>query len=140
MAIESQGTKLFFSTSTARSTGTSALIGEVVDWNGPDGAANPIDITHLQSTFHEFMMGLGDEGNISLSVNFNATDAGQSNLRTARANRYKRKALVKYNTTATNCTEFDAYCLNYNVSGAVDDKVSGSIVLKITGKATYSTA
>lgn len=137
MAYNAQGTKFFWSTSTAYST--AQAVGEVTDFSGPGGQAADVDITTLNSTAKEFFIGLRDEGEITMSLNFNATDAGQAALIADRANRTKRKAAIKFTDTATHVAVFDAYCKGFSISGAVDDKVSAQAVLRISGAVTYST-
>lgn len=120
-------------------------IGEVTDFTGPGGAAAVIDLTGLQSTAKEKLMGLRDEGQLTLNVNFNATDAGQVGLRSDRADR--RKGL--YDMVFTDITPsasvipsncwFQGYCLNYNISGAVDQKVAAAITLEIDGPVVMAT-
>lgn len=138
MAIEAQGTKLFWSTSTAQSTAQE--IGEVTDFTGPGGAAAIIDITHLQSTAKEKLVGLRDEGQLSLSLNFNATQVGQVALRADRATRTKRKVVIKFSDTATNAAVFDGYCQQFSITGSVDNKVAANCVIEIDGAVTYTTA
>jgi len=140
MAIEAQGTKFFWSTSTAASTSASAAIGEVTDFTGPGGQAGVIDITHMQSTAKEKLIGLRDEGQLSMTLNFAATDAGQTALRTDRAARTKKKATIKFSDTSTSIAQFDGYCLAFSISGAVDNKVTANAVIEISGAVTYSTA
>ena len=137
MAISSQGIKFFWSTSTAVSTAQS--IGEVNDFTGPGGAAAVIDITHLQSTAKEKLMGLRDEGQLTLNINYNATDTGQVALKADRASRSKRSAALKFADSATSFISFDAYCLNFSISGAVDQKVAAAVTLEIDGPVTWST-
>jgi hypothetical protein len=138
MAMESQGTKLFWSATTAVSS--AVQVNEVTDFNGPGGAAGIIDISHLQSTAKEKLIGLRDEGQLSFSLNYNATDTGQLSLITDRAARTKKKCLLKFNDSVTHCARFDAYCMQFAITGAVDDKIAANAVLEITGAVTYSTA
>jgi hypothetical protein len=146
MAIESQGTDLFWGTTaagaTSASTSTSVLIGQVAGFNGPSGSANVIDITHLGSTAKEKMMGLRDEGQISLDVMFQPNDVGQIALRTDRANRQLRKVVVKLNDNTSDAARTkiicDAYCTGFSITGRVDDKISGSVTLELAGACTYS--
>jgi len=140
MAIEAQGTKLFWSTATAASTSSSALIGEVTDFTGPGGSAGVIDITNLQSTAKEKLIGLRDEGQLSMTLNFSATDVAQMNLRTDRAARTKKRVTMKFVDTNTCIAVFKGYCLSYSISGAVDNKITANAVVEITGAVTYSTA
>jgi len=147
MAYQSQGVKLFWSTLAYTTNGSTAginatatqLVGEVTDFTGPGGAAAVIDITHLQSTAKEKMIGLRDEGQVSMSLNFNATDTGQVNLIADRASRTKRNALIKFADSDTNAVAFGGYCLQFSISGAVDNKISANAVIEIDGAVSYTT-
>jgi hypothetical protein len=144
MAFEAQGTEFFWSTSTAASTSTAVLIGEVIDFSGPGGQASVIDVTNLLSTAKEKLIGLRDEGQLSMSLNLSMSDAGQVALRADRATRTKRKAVIKFNDNTTDAAKtkaiFDGYVLGFSVSGAVDDAVKANCVIEITGAVTYSSA
>jgi len=109
-------------------------IGEVHDTDGPGGSASVIDVTHLQSTAKEKMIGLMDEGQLSLSVNWVPGNAGQAALQTARSSRALKNIRLTYSDGTIQT--FSAYVLNFSVAGAVDDKVSGSITLEISGVVT----
>lgn len=144
MAFEAQGTEFYWSTSTAASTAAGALVGEVTDFNGPGGQANIIDVTNLGSTAKEKLVGLRDEGQVSMSLNLSFSDAGQIALRADRASRTRRKCVIKFNDSTTDAAKtkaiFDGYVLGFSVSGAVDDKVGANCVIEITGAVTYSSA
>lgn len=143
MAFNAQGTLLYWSTSTAASTAAGSVVAQVLSFNGPTGSANVIDVTHLGSTAKEFVMGLRDEGEISLTCNLAPSDSsGQNAMRANRAGRDLRKAVIVLadSTTPAACTRmiFDAYCLGFAVQGSVDAAVQCNITLKITGGVTYS--
>jgi len=143
MAFESQGTEFFWSTATTvASTSTSCMVGEITDFSGPGGQAAVIDVTNLNSTAKEKLVGLRDEGQLSLSLNLSFSDTAQGTIRTDRANRTKRKVVIKFNDSTVDLTRtkalFDAYCLGFSVSGAVDNKVSANAVIEITGPVIYS--
>jgi hypothetical protein len=143
MAIEAQGTEFFWSTATTvASTSTSCLVGEITDFSGPGGQAAIIDVTNLNSTAKEKLVGLRDEGQLSLSLNLSFSDTAQGTIRTDRANRTKRKVVIKFNDSTDDKTKtkalMDAYCLGFSVSGAVDNKVSANAVIEITGPVLYS--
>jgi len=140
MAIESQGTKLFWSNTTAANTAATCLVGEVTDFTGPGGSAGVIDITNLQSTAKEKLIGLRDEGQLSMTLNFSATDPAQTALRADRAARTKKHVTMKFVDTNTCIALFKGYCLTYSISGAVDNKITANAVIEITGAVTYSTA
>ena len=135
MAIESQGVVFYWSSTTAASTLN--VIGEVTGFSGPGGNAAVIDVTNLLSTAKEKMVGLRDEGQLTLDLNFVKTDVGQSLLITDRAARNKRNATIKFTDTAVSVANFDAYCLGFSISGAVDDKISANAVIEITDAVTW---
>lgn len=111
-------------------------IGEVTDWDGPGGSATMYETTHLQSTAKEKKIGLMDEGQLTLSINWEPTDTGQQAARDARAARTEKSFRLTYtdNSTAT----FDGYVMGMSSSGGVDSKVSGSITIEISGPVEYA--
>jgi hypothetical protein len=144
MAFESQGTQFFWGDTTALSTSSTNLVGEVKTFNGPSGSANVIDITSLGSTAKEKLMGIRDEGQLTLEVNLMPSDAAQMKLRTDRAARTLKAWILKLNDNATdgNKTRLkgDGYCTGFAISGGVDDVVKASITIEITGAVVWSTA
>lgn len=145
MAFESQGTEFFWCTSTAASTSTAGLIGEIIDFNGPGGQANVIDVTHLGSTAREKLIGIRDEGQISMTLltSFSTADGGQGRLIADRATRTMRKCVIKFNNNTTEAAKhkaiFDGYVLGYSITGAVDDAVKSNVVIEVANAVTYST-
>ena len=84
MAFGAKNTKLFWSTSTAASTSSSALVGGLMSFDGPAGSSPVIDITNLASTAREKLVGIQDEGQVSGELLFLPTDVAQISLRTDR--------------------------------------------------------
>ena len=111
-------------------------IGEVTDWDGPGGSATMYETTHLRSEAKEKKIGLMDEGQLTLSINWKPSDNGQQAARTARANRTEKSFRLTYtdNSKAT----FDGYVIGMSSSGGVDNKVSGSITIEINGSVVYT--
>lgn len=139
MSIESQGTKLYWSTSTAAST--LHEIGEVKSFSGPSGSANVMDMTVLTSTAKEKRMGLPDEGQITLDCNLMTSAAGgQQLMRADRTARVARGFIIQLNDATTSRVRGVAYCTGFSISGSVDDVVKASITLEITGGLTWTTA
>lgn len=140
--LNSQGVEFFWSNTTAYSTASTCLVGEVTDFSGPGGQAAVIDVSHLGSTAREKRIGLRDEGQITLGINFVPADAGQLALRSDRATRTLKKVVIKFNDTTaadSNKAIFDAYCSGFSISGGVDQKVAGQVVLEVANAVTYST-
>ena len=125
---------------------TMAAIGEVAGFNGPNGAANVIDVTHLASTAKEKLIGIRDEGQVSLDIIYdtNAT-AFHTAMRIDRQARTRRIYDITMTDNGTLFSQpsahyFDAYITNFSITGAVDDVVKGSITLEITSAVRFISA
>lgn len=104
----------------------------LVSFKGFDGQASELDVTDLDSTAKEFMLGLQDWGTFSFDVNRDMNDAGQQAVDAS-----KRAGTQKsYKLTLPNgkTKTFNAYCKNSPLEGGVDQvlKTSG-VSLRITG-------
>lgn len=128
-AIETQGVTFTWNT---------AAIGEIVSFNGPGGSASVIDVTHLGSTRREKRMGIADEGQLSFEVNLVPGNAGQVALRADRASRTQRECVLTLTDDSSTTLTFDAYCTQFSIQGSVDNKVSASVTLEITGEVVWS--
>lgn len=116
-------------------------IGQVKSFTGPGGAANTIDISHLGSTAKEFLVGLRNEGEVSMEVFYdpdNAT-AQQLALLADRSARTKRTFDISFNdsTVLPSAMNFDAYVQGFSISGAVDNAISANVSLLITSAVKY---
>lgn len=149
MAVyESQGTKLFWVPSTSFSTFTTVtdtgstmsanLIGQVVAFNGPSGSAAKIDITDLASTGKEYLMGIRDEGDISLDVLYDPSDTAQTAMFTDRGTRAQRGWIIKLSTNNERLGGL-GYCTGFSVTGSVDDAVKATLGIAITGAIKQTT-
>ncbi len=133
-AIGTQG--FTFGIQRTASPGEFTLVGEVTDFSGFDGKAAEIDVTHLQSTAKEFLMGLQDFGNFSIDVNYIAADAGQVLMRAAKTSRAIQTFKITFSDAST--ATFQGYVLSNPVKGGVDAKVDGSFDVRITGAVTFA--
>jgi hypothetical protein len=131
-AIPTQGTT--FSIGTAPGT----AIGDVVSWTGPRFDRSDIDVTHLSSDAKEYIPGLKDAGEFSMDVNFNLHDEGQKAVWDA----LDSTAAQHVTVTLANGDklEFEAVVKGFETAGNADDKVTGSITLRITGDVTETVA
>jgi hypothetical protein len=125
VALPTQGTHFTFG-------GTA--IGECVSWSGPRFDRNEIDTTHLASTAKEYILGLKDPGEFTIDVNFNLSDAGQQKVWDALDSTAPQAVAVTFpNATGFN---FNALVKGFESSGNADDKIDGTITLRITGAVT----
>ncbi len=140
MAFGTKNTNLFWSTSTAVSTSSSALVGELMSLDGPTGSVPVIDITNLASTAREKLVGIQDEGQVSGEVLWDPTNVAQIALRADRQAGTKKKFSIKYADISSSVQQGDAFCINFAVSSPLDDAVKASFTLEITGAVTHTTA
>ena len=115
---------------------TYTTVSEVVSFSGLDGQASEIDVTHLQSTAKEFLMGLQDFGNFSLECNFLPDDSGQDKMRAAQAS----SDIQDFKATLSDATviTFQGFVLQSTIAGGVDAKVDTSFNIRISGNVTIS--
>jgi hypothetical protein len=128
-AISSQGTKFYVGQEVSPTT--YIQVGEVRDFDGPSGQAQVIDTTHLNSTRKEKLMGLPDEGQITISGNYVSSDNGQDEMFEARDTQQRRD--FKLEMSNGELWLFQGFVLGFSVSGGVDDKVNFNAVIEITG-------
>lgn len=140
MAKESQGIICYWATVTVNATNAANVVGELTGFSGPNMSAGVIDVTTLQSTAKEKMIGLYDGGQISLNVNWVATNEGQVKLRESLVQRTKGSLLIQLSTatTAQNIS-LEGYVIGMNVNGAVDNVLKGDFSIAITGGANFTT-
>lgn len=101
------------------------------------GSASVIDVTDLQSDAKEKLIGLPDEGQASLSLNYIPTDAGQILLEEARLN----GELQDFRAVIANTISysFSGAVLTFEKSFGVDAVVDASATVEISGLVTKGT-
>lgn len=129
-AIESQGTLIKYSVGSPTSF---APIGNIVGFSGPGGSASVIDVSNLDSTAREKLMGLPDEGQFTLNINYDPDNTAHIALRTAR----RARTRVEFQVTLTDSTNtlltFAGYVLGLALTGAVDQPVKATMTIEIDG-------
>ena len=142
MAITAQGTEIEISSDGVAFTSLGCIKSFSVDGN----ARAEIDITCLTSTSKEYIFGLRDEGTMSLEITYDPSDAGWNLAQASYASDTAYKFKVTFNDQITPVTgsgtiqDFDGFVMNLSYNGAVDDALSGSIEVKITGDITETPA
>lgn len=133
-AIKSQGFK--FEIGNGNSPLTYTEVKEVTSFSGPDGQANPIETTHLQSTAKEYLMGLQDNGSASIEVNHITDDPGQVAMRAAKASGDIQDFKATFSDLST--LTFQGFVMSNPLSLGVDNKVDGSFSILISGDAVLA--
>lgn len=108
----------------------------IISFSGFDGEANEIDVTTLCSTAKEYRLGLRDQGNFSIEINFDPADSGQIAIETAQATGAVRacELVLSNNAKAT----FNALVKSFSKTGGVDDVLKASVNMRITGDVAWA--
>ena len=118
---------------------TFTAIGEVIGVSGlGGGGATEIDVTNLSSTGKEFILGLKDEGSITVSMNLDTGDTQQTALRTARDSGAVKNFELDLTDSSPTTISFSAYVKSFALDLAVDSKIGLEVELRITGAATWA--
>lgn len=110
---------------------TMTSVGSVTNLVGFDGQASEIDVTNLQSTAKEFLVGLQDFGNVTLTI-WLVTDTGQLRLRTIKTT----AAVAAFSIGLSDGTvaAFAALVKQFSFdAGGPDSAVKGNVTLRVTG-------
>lgn len=132
-ALDSQGMVIQWNDTTGSPITTYTTIPEVSEMSGPGGQAAEIDVTDLSSAAKEFRMGLQDEGQISLTMNWIPSNAVHSGLRTDRTNQSLRSFKIIFTDSPQTTWTFSAYVLGLETSAGVDDVVKATVTLRVSG-------
>tara|TARA_R100000951_G_scaffold23528_1_gene19720 strand:- start:8817 stop:9236 length:420 start_codon:yes stop_codon:yes gene_type:complete len=112
---------------------------EVTEVSGLGASTPLVDVTHFASTAKEYIGGLSDGSEISVTCNFLANDTVQDALTGAGYNESGATFGLKFTTTdGTNSIvyTFDVVNLGYEITPAIDDKNSIAFTFKISGAIT----
>lgn len=131
---QSQGT--VFKTGDGASPETFNAVGQVVNIDGPDGSAPVIDVSNLSSTAREKNVGLPDEGQITLTVQYDPDDTGQTRLKTLRTNRTSGNFKIEMSDSPATVLSFSGYVLQFSRSFSIDEVVMGTVTIEISGSVT----
>lgn len=112
------------------------IVPEVFDVQGPDGEASEIDVTDFASAAREFLMGLPDEGRLTVQMYRDPTSAEQNGLVTDRRDKVQRNFQFILPDAGNLTLSFAAFVLGFSYGSAPDDAVKVSVTLRITGAVT----
>lgn len=135
--IDTTGKAVASTTGTATPV-TWTKIANIKTFSTPEGQSTEIDVSNLDSTAKEFIMGLRDSGTISLNGDFGSADAGQVAVRAAHvANPQPLKPFKMVLPDAT-AFSFSAFVKKAPLSIDTDKQITTSIDLRISGSFTIA--
>ena len=114
-------------------------VAEVTDISGPSLDLNMIEVSHMESpdANREFVPGLKDPGSVSIDLNFLPANLNQQGFLNDYVNRTKRNFQIVWPNTEATTWQFSGYVINFEPSTSVDDKLSASAEIKVTGSPNF---
>lgn len=113
-------------------------IPEIRSFDGPGGTANDIDVTSLDSTAKEFLVGLLNLGNLTFEANYVPTSSQQIGLRNDQVSGVLRNYKLIFTDAGPSTFTFAARVKEFKTSAGVDDAVRLNVTLLISGAGTWS--
>lgn len=118
-------------------------LAEVVSISGPSLSMDTVDVTHMESTgtYREFIPGLKDGGEVSVTLNFLPADATQ-NATAGILKDYNDRVLRNFqivfpdsgNTTWT----IAGYVTAFEQETPLEDKMTAEVTIKVSGEPTLA--
>ena len=131
-------------TETALATGTDGTeafttIAEVTNISGPEFQLETIEATHMESTdgFREYLASLRDSGEVSFDLNFLPGNANQKGLTDDLVAGVRRNFKIIWTDAASTPFEFAGFVTSFSANAQIDDKLSASATIKVTGPITW---
>ena len=118
-------------------------VAEVSSIGGPTLSLDPIDVTSHDSTggWRQFVGGLLDGGEVSLEINYDpvgATHDASTGLIADMVARTLRNFQLVFPDTGNTTWTFAALITAFEPSEPIDDKLSASVTLKVSGQPTLA--
>jgi len=131
--LPAQGTTLTI----ANSGGTPQAIGNITGYSGFDGEAPDIDETTFAETeFMTFRQGLQDGGLVNIDCFRDPNDVGQNECRVASEAGATREFVLTITDYGT--VTFNGYVKALPIQGGIDESITGTIPVKITGEPVFA--
>lgn len=115
-------------------------VAEVTNISGPGLSMDTIETTHMESpgAFREFIASLKDPGSVSIDLNFLPSNLNQQGFTSDFLNRTRRNFRIDWPDGLARWA-FGGYVVSFEPSAAIDDKLSASAEIKVTGEPTFTT-
>jgi len=116
------------------------VVAEVTNLSGPGLSMDTIETTHMQSNgaFREYIASLKDPGSVSIDLNFLPSNLNQQGFIDDFLTRVRRNFRIDW-PDALARWGFGGFVVSFEPSAAIDDKLSASSEIKVTGEPTFTT-
>ena len=116
-------------------------LGSVRKIGGPSVSFNDIDTTCMDSSsnYKTFVAGLGDPGEVTVSLVYDPTNTGHKRLAYYAGQRSVKTFKHYHGSTGGTEQTFSAYVKGYGRETPMDDLITSDVTLKVSGKPGYTT-
>lgn len=111
-------------------------IGNIVDHDGPSKENPEVDVTDLNSSAKEYIPGLVDNGEITITVNFDPSNASHDRLLDDLDGRISRNYQITWPVSPALNWTFNAFVKSFSQRSGVDQPLQGTVTLRINGAVT----
>lgn len=113
-------------------------IGEVIDFSGPSGTKNVIDVTSLDSTggFKEKTWGLKDWAQLTANIFYVPQDTEHAQIFSEFTTDTFRNFQIALTDSPVTTYQFNGFITGLQFNVAVDNVVRGTVTIEITGNIT----
>lgn len=134
------GFGVLFKAGNGSSSETFTTIAEVKSISGPALSLEIIDVTHMESPslYREKLPSFKDAGEVTLEVNFLPGHATQQAVITDFEARTKRNFQIIWTDSGATAWEFSGYYTGFAPSAGIDDAMTATITITVTGGITIS--
>ena len=115
-----------------------AVIPNLDNVSGPGSTAAEIEITDLSSTAKEFLLDLVDNGNVSVSGNFNPQETYHAQLQSDNAASTERNYRITFPSSPEATYTFAARVSEFSPEGGIAAALRFSFTLRVTGAITVA--
>lgn len=137
--LKTQGTQ-FQRLDTTASPNAYADVGQIVNISGPGGSTPEINVTALDSSAQEYLLGLQDEGTITLDLiyDYATTSTLHQQLETDRANQSEQTWRIRLTDSPQTTITFNGRVAGRTFDISTDDAIRASVDIRVTGAATFA--
>ena len=115
----------------------SQLLGDVTSISAPSVSISTIEATDLDSTWKTFIAGLRDGGDVTFELNYNPSGADHQAL-LADIGGGGKDFTITWSDLKT--TTGNGIITSFTTTAGMDDKLTASVTLKVTGAVTFPVA
>ena len=117
------------------------LVADVLSISTPSVSAATIDTTNIGSIHRTFIAGTIDSGEMTLEIMYDPnsdTDLEDPWDNTATAAPVEKPCIITFADSGTATFTFQAILVSFSASVAIDDRVTASITLRVSGPITVA--